>query len=187
MAISDIEQQLREAGGNITVVETDDIPFSDYHEFLNLEKAGKVRIASAYDGDLVNEFGGKAAIIMHYLLVWSPVLFAMASVAFSFILSNYWLLVGVPLAILGFLLSTPAFMKGIGSFIALGTLIYFVYSCYAGKYANAVIAGSYALSNFFVYVAREQCRMIIHETIIQSEPIFVWLYKNGRILIKREE
>jgi len=187
MPISDIEQQLREAGKNITVKATDDIPFSDYHEFLDLEKAGRIRIASAYDGDLVNEFGGKAEIVMHYLLVWSPVLFAIASFAFAFILSNYWLLAGVPLAILGFLLSTPAFMKGIGSLIALGTLIYFVYSCYTGKYANAVIAGSYALSNFFVYVAREQSRMIIHKTIIQSEPIFVWLYTNGRILITREK
>ena len=186
MSISDIEQQLIEAGRDISVKESDDIPFSDYNEFIELEKAGKIRIASAYDGDLVNEFGGKAEIIMHYLLVWSPVIFAIASVAFAFILSNYWLLIGVPLAILGFLLSTPAFMKGIGSLIALGTIIYFVYSCYTGKYANAVIAGSYALSNFFVYVAREQCRMIIHETIIQSEPIFVWLYKNNRILIRRE-
>ena len=93
----------------------------------------------------------------------------------------------MPLAILGYLLSTPAFMKGIGSLIALGTFIYFVYACYTGNYENAVIAGSYALSNFFVYVAREQCRLIIHDTIIQSEPIFVWLYTNGRILIKREE
>ena len=187
MSISDIEQQLKEASRDTSVEDSDDIPFSDYHEFLDLEKAGKIRIASAYDGDLVNEFGGKAARIMHYLLVWSPVLFAIASVAFAFILSNYWLFVGVPLAILGFLLSTPAFMKGIGSLIALGVIIYFIYSCYTGKYANAVIAGSYALSNFFVYVAREQSRMIIHETIIQSEPIFVWLYTNGRILIKRTE
>jgi len=186
MSISDIEQQLREAGRNITVEDTDDISFSDYNEFIELEKAGKVRIASEYDGDLVNEFGGKASIIMHYLLVWSPVLFAIASVAFAFILSNYWLLVGVSLAFLGYLLSTPVFMKGIGSLIALGTLIYFVYSCYTDNHANAVLAGSYALSNFFVYVAREQCRMIIHETIIQSEPIFVWLYTSGRILIKRE-
>ena len=187
MSISDIEQQLIEAGREISVKDSDDIPFTDYDEFLNFEKARKVRIASAYDEALVNEFGGKAEIIMHYLLVWSPVLFAIASIVFSFILSNYWLLVGVPLAILGFLLSTPAFMKGIGSLIALGTLIYFVYFVYSGKYANAVIAGSYALSNFFVCVAREQCRMIIHETIIQSEPIFVWLYKNERILIKEEE
>ena len=96
MPISDIEQQLRESGRNITVKDTDAIPFSDYHEFIDLEKARKIRIASAYDGDLVNEFGGKAAkIIMHYLLVWSPVLFAIASLAFAFILSNYWLLVGI--------------------------------------------------------------------------------------------
>ncbi len=186
MSISDIEQQLIEAGRNISVKDSDDIPFADYHEFVDLEKAGKIKISSAYDGDLVKEFGGKTATIMHIFLVWSPALFAIASIAFSYVLSNYWLLVGVPLAILGFFLSTPAFMKGIGSLIAIGTLIYFAYSCYTGKYTNAVIVGSYALSNFFVYVAREQCRMIIHETIIQSEPIFVWLYKNGRILIRRE-
>lgn len=187
MAISDIEQELRELNRIISVENAEDIPFSGYKEFLELEKAGKLRIASAYDGDLVYSFGGKAEAIMHALLVWSPVLFAIASVVFAFILSNFWLLVGIPLALLGFFLSTPAFMKGVGSVIALGTLIYFGYSCYTGNYGNAVIVGSYALSNFFVYVAREQCRMIIHRTILISEPIFVWLYKNGRILINREE
>ena len=78
-------------------------------------------------------------------------------------------------------------MKGIGSLIAIAALLYFGYSCYTGNYRNAVIVGSYAMSNFFVYVAREQCRMIIHRTILKSEPIFVWLYKNGRILISKEE
>jgi len=160
MAISDIEQQLKASESNITVEDADDIPFSNYYEFLEIEKAGKLRIASAYDGDLVYSFAGKAEAIMHTLLVWSPALFAIASVVFAFILSNFWLLFGVPLAFLGFLLSTRAFMKGIGSLIALGALFYFGYSCYAGSYGNAVIVGSYALSNFFASVAREQCRMI---------------------------
>ena len=55
MSISDIEQQLIEAGRDISVKDSDDIPFADYHEFLDLEKAGKIRISSAYDGDLVKE------------------------------------------------------------------------------------------------------------------------------------
>ena len=183
MAISDIEQQIRGAESNITVENANDIPFSDYYEFLELEKAGKIRIASAYDGGLVYSLGGKAEAIMYTLLVWSPVLFAIACVVFAFMLSNFWLLFGMPLALLGFFLSTPAFMKGIGSLIALGTLIYFGYSCYAGNYGNAVIVGSYVLSNVLVSVAREQCRMIVHRSILVSEPIFVWLYRNGKILV----
>jgi hypothetical protein len=187
MTISDIEQELRELNRIISVESADDIPFQSYKEFLQLEKAGKLRIASAYDGDLVYSFGGKSEALMHTLLVWSPVLFAITAVVFAFVLSNFWLLFGVLLALLGFLLSTPVFMKGIGSVIALGTLIYFGYSCYTGDFGNAVIVGSYALSNFFVYVAREQCRLIIHRTILLSESIFVWLYKNERILINIEE
>ena len=62
--------------------------------------------------------GGKAEAIMHTLLVWSPALFAIASVVFAFIPSK--MLFGVPLAFLDFLLSTPVFMKSIGSLIALG-------------------------------------------------------------------
>jgi len=187
MTIPDVEQELRELNRIIAVENADDIPFSDYSEFLELEKAGKVRIASAYDGDLVFSLGGISEAVMHVLLVWSPALFAIGSVVFAFILSNFWLLVGVPLAFLGFLSSTPAFMKGIGSSIAIVALLYFGYSCITGNYRNAVIVGAYALSNFFVYVAREQCRMIIHRTILKSEPIFVWLYTNRRILIEREE
>jgi len=118
MSISDIEQQLRETDRTISVKDSDDIPFSDYHEFIDLEKTGKLRIASTYDRNLVYSLGGKAEAIMHTLLVWSPALFAIASVFFAFIPSK--MLFGVPLAFLGFLLSTPVFMKSIGSLIALG-------------------------------------------------------------------
>jgi len=118
MSTSDIEQQLRETDRTISVKDSDDIPFSDYHEFIDLEKTGKLRIASTYDGNLVYSLGGKAEAIMHTLLVWSPALFAIASVVFAFIPSK--MLFGVPLAFLGFLLSTPVFMKSIGSLIALG-------------------------------------------------------------------
>ena len=118
MSISDIEQQLRETDRTISVKDSDDIPFSDYHEFIDLEKTGKLRIASTNDGNLVYSLGGKAEAIMHTLLVWSPALFAIASVVFAFIPSK--MLFGVPLAFLDFLLSTPVFMKSIGSLIALG-------------------------------------------------------------------
>ena len=83
MSIQDIEQHLIETGRQISVKDSDDVPFADYHEFVNLEKAGKIRISSAYDADLVKAFGGNTVIITHYLLVWSPALLAIASIVFS--------------------------------------------------------------------------------------------------------
>ena len=61
---------------------------------------------------------------------------------------------GIPLALLGFLLSSPAFMKGFGSPPLLIVSIYFVYSWIKGRETATLLSGAYALSNYLMSVSR---------------------------------
>ncbi|MFC1538191.1 hypothetical protein ACFL6H_02100 [Candidatus Latescibacterota bacterium] len=168
-----------------TVKEADEIPFSDYEEFLNLEKAGKVRIETVYDGHLVPSLGDTQEIIMNRILVYSLLVIAIILVAIPFIFSNFWFLFGIPLAILGFFLSTPFFMNSIGHFIDIITFTYFVYSLIIGNFLNAVLAGSYVFPNYIVSVARTQCDMIIRRSTLKSESVFIELFYYKKIFINK--
>jgi len=183
MSLQDFESRIREIISNTTVAQDGDIPFSNYAEFLRLEKEGQLRISSAYDGDLVSALGSKAEMLMHMLLVFSPFITAVTCVVLVFVLSDYWLLIGTVLALLGFFFSSPAIMRGFGSLLLVGAFIYSGYSCYEANWTGAILAGSYAFSNFFTTVAREQCRMVIHRSILESEPLFVWLHGNRKIIV----
>jgi hypothetical protein len=104
MSLQDFEPRIREIISNTTVAQDGDIPFSNYAEFLRLEKGGQLRISSAYDGDLVSALGSKAEMLMHMLLVFSPFITAVTCVVLVFVLSDYWLLIWYRLGVIGLFL-----------------------------------------------------------------------------------
>jgi len=183
MSLESIEMELREKIGDLSVSEMDDIPFEDYKEFLDLHKSNQIKIGVQYDGDLVNYFGSKCEVIMHFILVWAPLFISIALIVMAILSSNYIIILGIVLALLGFILSSPFLMKGIGYSIEFLGFIAFIYFCFK-NFTAATIIGSYVFSNFFINVAREQCRMIVHETILKSELVFVWLFMRGIINIQ---
>lgn len=183
MSVQTIESKIKEIISYTTVAQEDDIPFANYQEFLKMEKEGRLRILSAYDGDMVFALGSRGEIIMHSMLVHTPLVITVATVVLTFVLSNYWLLLGIMLAPLGFVFSSPAVMKGFGSPLLLGLFFYFGYAWYHANWTGTILAGSYSFSNFLTSVAREQCRMIIHRSILESESIFVWLHGNRKIMV----
>ncbi|MBF0121691.1 MAG: hypothetical protein HQK79_22905 [Desulfobacterales bacterium] len=184
MSLEAIETELKAKIGDQSVSEIDEIPFNNYEEFLELHKSNQIKIGVQYDGDLVTYFGSKGEVIMHTILVCSPLFISLALVVLAIFTSNYLILCGIPLTLLGFILSSPFFMKGIGSAITFWGFIAFVYFCFKNL-TIANLIGSYIFSNFFTTVAREQCRMIVHETILKSELVFIWIYMRGIINIQR--
>jgi len=64
-------------------------------------------------------------------------------VVLSFMWSNFWLLVGIPLAFIGLLLSTPPFMKTLGSRVLLGCAAFVIFSGFRGDWTQAIVAASY--------------------------------------------
>ncbi len=121
---------------------------------------------------------------MYYGLTWSPVLISAVLVIASFWTGNFWLLGGIPLAFVGMLLSTPAFMKSIGSLVLIVSFIVTVYSWFQGDATTVGVLGAYVAGNYLPSVARTQCDMIIRDAIRRSELVLVWLHMQGSVVIR---
>jgi hypothetical protein len=120
---------------------------------------------------------------MHYALTWSPAWIGVALIALSLIWSNFWLLIGIPLAFLGFLFSNPAFTKTLGGSVLLGAVVLAVFALFRGNYTSALLAGAYGVSNYLTSVARTQCDVIVRRAIQKSELVLVWLYLKRTVVI----
>ena len=184
MTLELIEEELIKNFTSKSVSEVDEIPLKDFEEFLNLYKSNKIKIGIKYDGDLVEYFGKKSEVIMHYILVWSPLIISLLLTIMALITTSYIILWGIPLTILGFILSSPFFMKGLGSAIWIFGFIAFIYLCFK-SFNSATILGAYIFTNFLVTVSREQCRIIVNRTILKSELVFVWLFTQGSIYVQK--
>lgn len=187
MSIEKVENNIKKEMGNLNVEKQNDIPFSSYDKFLNLKKKGVVEISSDYDTDLVMNFGDKAEIILHYFLIISPLISSIICLVTAFVFSNYWLLAGIVLALVGgYALSNPAFVRSIGGFVMACIFIYFCYSLFMQNWDMAILTGSYVIPNFLVTVGRAQCRMIVENAVLTSELVFCYLFKTKAILVSEK-
>jgi hypothetical protein len=184
MTISEAEHRLRATLPIHSVAELEGFPCANYADFLEANRTGRVDVLTRYDPETVDAFGSRGEKFMHYALAWTPALFAVALLVLSFLFWNFWLLLGIPLALFGFLLSSPAFMKGLGSPLLLIVFAYFVYSWIKGQQTATFLSGAYALSNFLTGVSREYCNSIARRVIEQSELLLVWLALRKVIIVR---
>jgi hypothetical protein len=185
MTIDDAEHRLRTTLPIHSVAELEDFPCANYAEFLDANRTGRVEVLTRYDPETVDALGSGGEKFMHYALAWTPALIALALVIFSLILWNFWLLLGIPLAAVGFFFSSPAVMRGFGSPVLLLLGAYFIYSCIKGHQIAAFLSGAYALSNFLAGVSREYCNSIARRVIEQSELLLVWLALKKVVIVRR--
>jgi hypothetical protein len=121
---------------------------------------------------------------MHYVLTWSPFLVSIALILASMIQWNFWLLLGIPLAFLSLVFTTPGLMKKFGYSLLLIAGGVAFYNFFLGSRTTAYIFGAYAVPNFLADVARNQCDLIIRDAIGKSEIVLIWLYLKGTIILK---
>ena len=186
MDLFDVESFLREKLSVHSVQDLELFPSDSYSSFLAQHKAGRLRLLTTYDSDTFNLLATRAELLLHSILIWSPVLVSVVLVVASIVEWNFCLLLGIPLALLGFLLTTPGLMRSFGYTLLLifGGLA--VYNWIRGNITAAYILSAYATSNFLVDVAREQCSMTVVDAALKSELVLVWLYLKGSIRIKEK-
>ena len=184
MNINEIEAMLRAILPGLTVSQLEDFPCTSYREFLDAHRNGKVEVLTRFDGETVDVLGTGAEKFMHYALSWTPFFIAVALLILSFVLWNFWLLVGIPLALLGFFLSSPVAMKSIGSPVLLVVGIYFVYSWIEGHQTATFLSGAYAVSTFLLGVSRKYCDTIARRAIEKSELVLIWLVLKKVVIVR---
>lgn len=185
MELIALEAALREKLPTSSVQKIEGFPYDSYSDFLTQHRSNQLQVLTAYDPGAFDALASTSKRMMQYALTWSPALVVIALVVASITQSNFWLLLGIPLAFFGFLLTTPGLMRSFGSLLLLvvgGTV---VYSWFQGNRTAAYVLGAYAVSNFLVSVARRQCDMTLREAIGKSEIVLVWLYLKGSVVLKK--
>jgi len=185
MELAAIEAALREELLARSVQDLKGFPSINYSEFLTQHRAGRLQVLTRDNPSAFQVLASSGQRIMHYILTGSPVLVSLVLVAASIAQWNFWLLLGVPLAFFGLLFTTPGLMRSFGYALLLVAGGLAVYNWLQGNRTAAYILGTYALPNFLVDVARQQCDMIIREAIGKSEIILVWLYLRGTVVLKK--
>ena len=167
-----------------SVAALDGFPFGSYSAFLEEHKNGRVEILTAFNPAVVPNLGSSSERALYQILTWSPALVAAVLVVLSVAMGDFWLLIGIPLAGLGFLLSTPFFMKSIGSTVAIAAVTFVIYAWFQGYPTAAIIVGAYYAANYLTSVARTQCDMIASEAVQHSELVLIWLYSNRSVILR---
>lgn len=184
MELAAIEVGLRQELGVKSVQDLEGFPSASYSEFLTQYKAGRLQVHTKYDHSAFHVLASSGHRLMHYVLTGSPVLVSLALVLASITQWNFWLLLGVPLAFLGLLFTTPGLMRsfGYGLLLIVGGLA--LYSYFQGSRTTAYVLSAFAVPNFLADVARQQCDLIIRDAIGKSQIVLVWLYLRGTVVLK---
>jgi hypothetical protein len=186
MDLFEVESVLREKLSVHSVQDLEKFPSDSYSNFLTQHKTGQLRLLTTYDSEAFNLLATRAEMSMHYILTWSPALVSIVLVATSIAQWNFYLLLGIPLALLGFLFTTPGLIRSFGYTLLLIVGGLAVYNWVRGNSTAAYILSAYAASNFLVDVAREQCSLTLIGAVLKSELVLVWLYLKGSLRIKEK-
>ncbi len=181
-----IESTLREKLPMLSIQELEGFPADNYTNFIKHYNNGIIHLLTAYDPNAFTLIATRAELIMHYFLTGSPALISVILIVTSIVQGNIWLLLGIPLAFLGFAFTIPGLMRSIGYILLLIVVGLAIYNWFRGFSTVAYILSAYAVSNILVYMARLQCSMTLIDAALKSEIILVWLYMKGSLLIENK-
>jgi len=188
MNIAEAEAKIRDSLEVDSVADIDQLPFESYSEIQNLYRQGHLSVGCMLNENVVDNFGSTGQRVMEKILLSSPIVAILASIVVAVVRSQYVLLCGIPLALVGMFMTTPAIMrsgKGFGGTVLAFVFIAFVGACFKHSFVAAFLLGSYWIPNFLLTVSREQNRMVMTEAIMSSELVFLYYFTRGEVHVAR--
>lgn len=189
MKIAEAEAKIKGSLEVHSVSEVENFPFGSYAEVQELYRQGRLHVGCRINENVVDNFGTIGQQVMEKVLLSSPVIAILASIAVAIARSQYTLLWGIPLALLGMFMTTPAIMRsgqGFGGTVLGVTFLTFGYYCFKANFVPAFLLGSYWVPNFLLTVSREQNRMVMTDAIMKSELVFLYYLQQGDIHVARK-
>lgn len=170
-----------------------DIPNFPARDLVHLrEREARQEVSLGVDFTTANQLSaslyGSGWAVFSTLLAWVPWLLALASIGAAVWLSNYWLLLGTILSLLGPFLANPYNpigrpFKAIGLVVVAGA----AWFAFTGPTTVAVLLGAFALSywsTWFVYHANQER---LRRNALSDEALFLALFQDGKLGIRINE
>lgn len=177
-----VEQQIIDQGVTHRISELTDFPYKSLDEIKSAHKNKHISFGSNYNGDFISVIGTTGENVAHAVWVSLPIIIVVADIVLAIVFKQWILLLGIPLALIGFVSSSPfSPIKNIVS--GLGGIM-FIASFFIFDWTWSVIIGSLLFSQIFTLTAREQYRTVVEERALQSEVFFCYMIKNKHIWVK---
>jgi len=178
-ALLRIEENIKETFG---IKSINDIPtlndFKDFSQIQRLHMQKALKFNFKLQENIVNNFGSTSQIILEKFLYFSPIIMIILTIVIAIIRSNYVLLCGIPLTILGVLLTTPKIMKqgySLAGIIMLSIVILGI-CIIPFNFSWGFLLLCYGIPNFFLTVNRELNIIVFEEAIFLSEFVFIYYF-----------
>lgn len=184
MTITEIESTLRTSLPVQSVSQLEDLPYNSYSEFLDAQKNGHAQVLTRFDSETSEVLGTKGQKFIYLLVVNAPILVSVVVLILSFVLWNFWLLFGIPLAFIGMSFSSPFVMKTFGKGLLIVATLCFLITLVNGYRTATVLIGAYVVSNYLTHAAREYSQDIALRAVAQSELVLIWLVLKKVVVVR---
>ena len=170
-----------------------DIPNFPARDLVHLrEREARQEVSLGVDFTTANRLStglyGSGWAVFSTILAWLPWLLALASIGTAVWLSNYWLLLGTILSLLGPFLANP--YNPIGrpfKVIALVAVAGAIWFAFTGRTTLAVLLGALALSYWSTWLMYHANQERLRRNALSDEAFFLALFQDGKLGIRISE
>lgn len=167
-----------------------DFPFVNFDETKHDIIKGKFSLGIDFtiSNQLARWIYGKKYGVFFLILAATPVIVAIFSITLAFVLSNYYLLLGVVLGFAGQFLSNPYNpIKNLFNSVVVVLFLVFLFSFWQGKetvtYLSAFFVFPFIINSYLYRMNQKKLENIA----LQSEKIFIYLFQNNKLSLRNNE
>lgn len=162
--------------------------FNSYAELRSMHKKKEITFGYQFQESIIDNFGSTLEGLLEKILLSSPIVMILLSVFFAFTKSQYYFLVGIPLSILGLLLTTPSIMKSGSSLMGMicVTLLITGIQISFNNFQLGFLILSFSIPNFLLTVNRQLNMQVFERAILYSEVIFCYYFLRGECYLIRK-
>ena len=162
--------------------------FSSYAELRSMHRKKEITFGYQLQESIIDNFGSTLEVLLDKILLSSPIIMILLSVFFTFMISQYYFLIGIPLSILGLLLTTPSIMKSGSSLMGIicVTLLIIGIQVSFNNFQQGFLILSFCIPNFLLIVNRLLNMQVFERAIMYSEVIFCYYFQRGEFYLIRK-
>ncbi|MGD0755923.1 MAG: hypothetical protein ABR927_12770 [Bacteroidales bacterium] len=160
--------------------------FKDFEEIKQCHERNEIVFGFSYQENVVDNFGSNGQKFQNRVLLLSPYVIIILSIIFSIIKSRYLLLFGIPLSLIGLILTAPSIMKqgsSLFGIIMISSIGLGIYYCFH-DFVIGFLLLSFGIPNFFLTVDQQLNMYVFEEIVLKSEIVFIYYFIRGECYFK---
>jgi len=160
--------------------------FKSYDDIKDKHNKRELLFGLQLQENVVANFGSTGEVLLDKLLLLSPFVMILLSIIFSIYQEHYYLLFGIPLSILGLILTSPSIMKQGSSFLGIVMITLLIFGIYSAfnDFSTGFLLLCYSVPNFLLTVNRQLNMQVFEKAILSSEIVFIYYFLRGECNIK---